>query len=233
MKEKGSVGYDKSRSRYYIAWYYAPLGKTLKIWRDGDVGFYESDEGKKLAEAMLQRMRQEVKDGTFRLEHYKPASSFDVDEHRETLRRIYYAMKRRCYKESCSDSKYYKDRGITICDEWLNDIDTFLLWAVTSGYHPGLSIHKKDNNGGYSPDNCVWLSPAEHKKRHAIDTIQHINGDGIRAKVSRLIVDRRFNAFAASKQPHVFKPDSYYVDQIMTLFEKHDRTKAHERRNHG
>ena len=56
-----------------------------------------------------------------------------------------------CYKD-------YGGRGITVCDEWSDSYLVFKEWAVKSGYKEGLEIDRKNNNKGYHPDNCRWVT---------------------------------------------------------------------------
>lgn len=82
--------------------------------------------------------------------------------------RAIYGIRRKMI-ERCTDkdSPRYKDyggRGISICEEWLNDYDAFADWAKASGYAKGLSIDRIDNNGDYTPDNCRWVSEKQQNR---------------------------------------------------------------------
>ena len=66
------------------------------------------------------------------------------------------------YKGADEKSKRnYQDRGITVCDEWLV-FENFRDWALSHGYSDGLEIDRKDNNKGYFPENCQWVSCREN-----------------------------------------------------------------------
>lgn len=70
-------------------------------------------------------------------------------------------MKARCKAKTGKHYKNYSSRGITVCDEWVNDYPAFKKWALENGYEEGLSIDRIDNNLGYSPDNCRWVPKEE------------------------------------------------------------------------
>ena len=80
------------------------------------------------------------------------------------LYRIWICMQNRCYRRSYHAYKHYGGRGITVCDEWLHNFQTFYDWAMTNGYRDDLSIDRIDTNKGYSPDNCRWTTMAEQNK---------------------------------------------------------------------
>ncbi len=75
---------------------------------------------------------------------------------------IYYGMKQRCYNPNNQHYKWYGGKGITICNEWLDDngLQRFIEWSLNNGYEENLSIDRVNPNGNYAPDNCRWVTPS-------------------------------------------------------------------------
>jgi len=77
------------------------------------------------------------------------------------LYRIYRGMIDRCYNPNRHEYEYYGGRGITICDEWLNDFMKFHNWAIKNNYKDNLTIERIENNSNYEPNNCKWATMKE------------------------------------------------------------------------
>ncbi|MBW7573886.1 hypothetical protein [Caproiciproducens faecalis] len=77
---------------------------------------------------------------------------------------IWQSMKNRCYSPSNKCYRIYGGRGITICDEWRNDFIEFCNWALNSGYTGNLTIDRIDNDKGYFPKNCRWITNLDQQR---------------------------------------------------------------------
>lgn len=86
----------------------------------------------------------------------------------DPMYKTWHGMMERCYNPSHEAFSRYGGRGITVIPEW-HDVANFILWVIQSDYSPKLTLDRKDNEKGYSPENCRWASKnAQQRNRRAI-----------------------------------------------------------------
>ena len=72
-------------------------------------------------------------------------------------------MMRRCHDRSNKRYADYGGRGITVCDEWQASFAAFLA-AVGPRPGPGYSLDRRENDKGYSPENCRWTTAKRQQR---------------------------------------------------------------------
>lgn len=102
---------------------------------------------------------------------------FKVRFKSQRIRRIWRAMKVRCYDIHNKDYKNYGERGIQICDEWLHNPLLFEEWSLNNGYTDELTIDRIDSDNNYCPENCRWVTLRDNAKYKS--TTRLINVDGV------------------------------------------------------
>ncbi len=80
------------------------------------------------------------------------------------LYNIWTLMRRRCDDVMCADFSRYGGRGITVCAEWEKDFAAFQSWALSNGYSDELTVDRENNNRGYEPGNCRWITRAAQNR---------------------------------------------------------------------
>jgi len=82
---------------------------------------------------------------------------------RDPLYGVWGALKGRCFKETNQDYKNYGARGITICDEWRYNFQTFYDYMTQLPHYGecGRSIDRINNDGNYEPGNMRWATSRE------------------------------------------------------------------------
>lgn len=91
---------------------------------------------------------------------------------RTKLYDVWVLIKQRCFNPSCPSFKHYGERGIDMYDQWRSSFEAFKTWALNNGYRQGLTIDRVNNNLGYRPDNCQWISRSENAKKAWADRLR-------------------------------------------------------------
>jgi hypothetical protein len=78
---------------------------------------------------------------------------------RSTEYTIWDDMIQRCTNPNNTAWNYYGGRGITVCARWLTSFEAF--YADMGPRPEGLTLDRRNNDLGYSPDNCRWATWAE------------------------------------------------------------------------
>lgn len=100
-------------------------------------------------------------------------------KHGKSNERIYIIwklMKGRCNNRSGNNYKYYKERGITYCEEW-EEFENFYNWAINNGYSDDLTLDRIDVNGNYCPKNCRWVDRIAQANNTRRNKVIEYNGE--------------------------------------------------------
>ena len=94
----------------------------------------------------------------------------------------YSSMRNRCLNENQDRFKDYGERGITICDRWLNGdgertgLECFIE-DMGPKPSPSHSLDRIENDLGYSPENCRWATTKEQARNTRWNRIVTICGE--------------------------------------------------------
>ena len=81
--------------------------------------------------------------------------------------KVWKGMKNRCNNPRATGYENYGGRGIKVCKRWDDSFENFIK---DMGERPNenYQIDRIDNDKGYAPNNCKWVTPSENSlnKRH-------------------------------------------------------------------
>lgn len=91
---------------------------------------------------------------------------------RDPLYSTYIAMHERCERKTRNNYPNYGGKGITVCAEWSgkDGFFNFKKWSNENGWAESLTLDRKNNDKGYCPENCRWVTrlQQEYNKRNNI-----------------------------------------------------------------
>ena len=94
----------------------------------------------------------------------------------QRLKHLFYGVVRRCYNPKSKDYKLYGAKGITVCNEWMSDINNFCEWSLNNGYNENLTLDRIDYTKGYSPENCRWATWKQQQNNRCNNVRYEFNG---------------------------------------------------------
>jgi hypothetical protein len=88
-------------------------------------------------------------------------------------------MKRRCKGLTTYNKEHYSDRGIKVCDRWLDDFQAFYdhVSELPNYGIPGYSLDRVCNDRGYEPGNVRWASPVMQANNRSNNILLTYNGE--------------------------------------------------------
>lgn len=116
-----------------------------------------------VSEEELEVERQRLQKGELRA-----VTVFLAVARRRKLRWAWRNMLTRCYCQHAPNFTRYGGRGIAVCLEWRNSFKVFTQWALSNGFYTDLTLDRRDNDGGYGPDNCRWVTMSENLKNRKV-----------------------------------------------------------------
>jgi len=103
--------------------------------------------------------------------------SDELPTNKTRLYKIYMGIKARCYNKSHGSYSSYGGRGIVMCPEWEISFEQFKEWSLANGYDDTLTIDRKDNNIGYTVENCRWANRKQQQRNLRSNHLEEYMGE--------------------------------------------------------
>lgn len=134
------------------------------------------------------------------------------------LRRIWERMKERCYYTKHVYYHRYGGRGIRICERWLS-LENFVA-DNESRWRKGLSIERVNNDGDYSPENCVWIPMRQQGRNKGNSVRLTLNGE------TKLLMDWAKERNVSVNALYLRKLAGWSDEEALTIPPKHRRRQS-------
>ena len=95
----------------------------------------------------------------------------------ERIGSIFNGIKDRCYNKNNKSYKWYGEKGVKVCKEWIDNPKLFENWALSNGYKDNLTIDRIDENKDYCPENCRWVPNSDNAKYKSTTSLIEVDGE--------------------------------------------------------
>lgn len=122
-------------------------------------------------------------------------------------------MKQRCFYKKSIGYSGYGGRGITVCDEWRDNFQTFYDYVSKLEHfgEEGYSLDRINNDGNYEPDNVRWATAKEQARNKRTTVFVEYEGETIslqeaaeRSRINYVAMKTRWGAGVRGEE--LFKP---------------------------
>lgn len=115
--------------------------------------------------------------GCNHVSRYGEYIKWDMVWKNKRLGAIFRGMKKRCYSKTDKMYRFYGEKGIGICHEWLEDPHLFEDWALNHGYNDDLTIDRINPDKDYCPENCRWITLQDNAKYKSTTFVFDVDGE--------------------------------------------------------
>lgn len=137
---------------------------------------------------------------------------------------VWDAMKQRCYNPNSAEYNNYGARGVYVCEEWLNDSEAFILWAMQNGWQEGLYIDKDKLSMEqglevpfYSPSTVCFLSPDISALFTRLSRANTSGARGVSFRKSENKYETYFNYKGKRYRPGLYSTIEEAVESLITM----------------
>ena len=83
-----------------------------------------------------------------------------------------------CYNKNSKSYKLYGEKGIEVCNEWVDDVSLFFKWLELNKYDEKSVVSRINKEKNFSPSNCI-VATKKYTNRASVK-IQKNNVSGFR-----------------------------------------------------
>jgi hypothetical protein len=123
------------------------------------------------------RDKRTISCGCYRYEINK-TKSITHGKHNMPEYQVWRSMKKRCLNPNHDSYKNYGERGIKVCERWLNSFENFIS-DMGERPSPKHSIDRINNNMNYETNNCRWATQTEQLNNTRFNVRIEHNGQNL------------------------------------------------------